>query len=440
MIRAERQLEDLRTLVNGLESVVVAFSGGVDSALLAKICHDVLGTKTVAVTAVSETYPEFELELARKTAAEIGIRHQIIETNELSIDEFARNPANRCYFCKSELFSKLKMIADEGSFKNIADGSNLDDIGDFRPGLRAALEYGSRSPLKEAGLTKDDVRAVSKLSGLSTWNKPAFACMSSRIPYGREITAGKIDMVVEAERFLRDIGFNDLRVRHHDTIARVEVPLGDIGRLMDPGLRQRVVERFKEIGFVYVTADIEGLRSGSMNEALPPEDDIRSASHQKPALQEQIAAPAGAGTVEPAIKSLTVFTDGASRGNPGKAGIGVAIYANYSGSHSSPTLLEEVAEYIGEATNNVAEYKALKIALERVVRYTPKRVLFKLDSELLAKQINGKYKVRSSNMIPLYNEVMGLLKKIAKWKVVHIPRAENSIADGLANDGIDAAL
>ena len=439
MTNIEKKLERLKTLVNDLGSVVIAYSGGVDSSLLAKTCCDVLGEKAVAVTAVSETYPKFELEDAKKIAKEIGITHRIIETKELAIKGFAKNPINRCYFCKTELFSKLKDVAKEINFKNIADGSNLDDVGDFRPGLIAAKELGSRSPLREAGLTKKDVRAVSKLLGLSTWNKHAFACISSRIPYGQDITVDKLEMIIKSESFLRNLGFSNLRVRHHKTIARIEVPSDEIQKLTDKSVRLKIVKELKKIGFTYITIDIEGLRSGSMNEVLPATTNEDLKDNQKSDIEQ--SSPPASNTVpdSSSVKSLTVFTDGGSRGNPGKAGIGIAIYDNCSASDPSLQLLEEIAEFIGETTNNVAEYKALIKALEAVIKYNPKEVVFKLDSELLVKQINGVYKVKSKNMIPLFKEVITLLRDIPKWKVVHIPREENSAADELANKGMDSA-
>ena len=428
-------------MIKGLESVVVAFSGGVDSALLAKVCSDVLGTKAIAVTAVSETYPEFELNEAKRVAKEIGIGHKILRTSELSVENFAKNPANRCYFCKTELFGKLKDVAKDVNFKNIADGSNLDDTGDFRPGLKAAMELGSRSPLREAGLTKKDVRAISKSLGLSTWDKPAFACLSSRIPYGQKITVDKLDMVIKAEDFLREIGFKSFRVRHHDTIARIEVPLADIGKLMGNDVRSGVVKKLKSIGFTYVTIDLEGLRSGSMNEVLA-EQEKRGGESAGLVIDDQIPEEmenenSGVAGKPGAVSIFTVFTDGASRGNPGKAGIGAAIYAQKDAG-DSPVLVDEISEYIGVVTNNVAEYMALIKALENVVERKPARVFFKLDSELLVKQINGAYKVRNKNLLPLYNKVMVLLRQVARWEVIHVPRGENSVADALANDGIDS--
>ncbi|MGR3309226.1 MAG: ATP-dependent sacrificial sulfur transferase LarE [Candidatus Brocadiales bacterium] len=263
-----KKLEPLKDIIKSLESVVVAFSGGVDSSLITKVCYDALGDKAMAVTANSETYPGFELEEAKKLAKEIGIRHLVIETSELDIEGFADNPPNRCYFCKSELFEKLKEIANQNGFKHVADGANLDDTGDFRPGLEAAKELGIRSPLKEAGLTKDDVRQLSRLLGLPTWDKPSYACMSSRFPYGEKITKDKLTMVSRAEDLLRTMGFKQFRVRHHNTIARIEVLPENIRTMTDPLVRAEIVKEFKEIGFTYVTIDLEGFRSGSMNEPL----------------------------------------------------------------------------------------------------------------------------------------------------------------------------
>ena len=262
------KLIKLTNIVKDLESVVVAFSGGVDSSLVAKVCYDVLGDKALAVTARSETYPPYEYEEAMKIAKEIGISHMTIDTSELGIKGFAENPPNRCYFCKSELFGKLTEIAHEKGYKNVADGANLDDAGEYRPGLDAAKELEVRSPLKESGLRKVDIREISKHLKLSNWDKPSYACMSSRFPYGQSITEEKLTIVAAAENYLRSIGLKQFRVRHHDTIARIEVLPEDITLLLQDGKRTEIVKKFKEIGYKYVTIDLEGYRSGSMNEVL----------------------------------------------------------------------------------------------------------------------------------------------------------------------------
>ena len=264
----KEKLNKLKNYIKTLESVVVAFSGGVDSSLVAKVCYAVLGDKTLAITARSETYPSYEYEDAQKIAREIGVPHMTIDTSELGIDGFSQNPPNRCYYCKSELFGKLKDIAMQKGYENVADGTNLDDVSEYRPGQEAAKEIGVRSPLKECGLRKADIREISKHLNLSNWDKPSYACMSSRFPYGESITEGKLILVAAAEKYLRSIGLKQFRVRHHDTIARIEVLPEDIPTLLQNDRRIELVKKFKEIGYKYVTIDMEGYRSGSMNEVL----------------------------------------------------------------------------------------------------------------------------------------------------------------------------
>lgn len=253
-------------------NAAIAFSGGVDSTFLVKVTHEVLKENMMAITATSSTYPERELKEAIQYAKDMGVKHLIISSEELDIEGFASNPTNRCYYCKKELFSKIKEIAINHQIAYIFDGSNVDDEGDYRPGMQAARELEVISPLKEAGLTKEDIRTLSKELGLPTWNKPAFACLSSRFPYGNQITAPKLKMVEEAEQFLLDMGFRQVRVRHHGEIARIEVSPKERERFFDLEVMDRIGEKLKKIGFTYITLDILGYRTGSMNEVLSEQE------------------------------------------------------------------------------------------------------------------------------------------------------------------------
>lgn len=264
----QQKLQRLKDQLRSLESVVVAYSGGVDSTFLLKVAHEVLGDKVLAVTARSATYPERELEQARQFAAQNKIGHLVIVSEELEVEGFAANPTHRCYLCKHELFTKLKAVAAEQGFKYVAEGSNLDDTGDYRPGLQAVAELQIISPLRDAELTKEEIRTFSREMNLPTWNKPSFACLSSRFPYGETITAEKLTAVDRAEQVLMDRGFSQVRVRHHGDIARIEVLPEQIARLVEPQLRAEIDRQFKELGFTYVALDLKGYRTGSMNEVL----------------------------------------------------------------------------------------------------------------------------------------------------------------------------
>ncbi len=260
--------ERLKSILREMGEVVIGYSGGVDSTLVLKVAHEVLGDRAVAVTGDSEAFPQGEVDAALQVAEEMGVTVTRVRTHELADPNFAFNTPNRCYHCKTELFSELQEVAHERGIAWIADGSHADDgrPGDHRPGLKAADEKGVRSPLREAGLTKADVRALSLHLGVPNWDKPSFACLSSRFPYGTTITAELLARLDGCEKFLRELGFRQFRVRHHDTVARIEVETQDIPKLI--GLREPVNARFKELGYTYVTVDLEGYRSGKMNDTL----------------------------------------------------------------------------------------------------------------------------------------------------------------------------
>jgi len=261
--------QKLKEIFQSMGKVVVAFSGGADSTLLLRIAQDTLGNKNVlAVTALSPLYPERELAGVKKMIETLGARHRLIESNELEIPGFSKNPSNRCYYCKDKLFRELLDIAREEGIPFVAEGSTLDDDKDHRPGRMAIQELGIRSPLKEAMFTKIEVRKLSKGLGLPTWDKPSFACLASRFPYGEEITEEGLRMVDEAEDFLFGLGFKQVRVRHYGNLARIEILKEEMARLMNGSLREKVVNHLKEIGYLYITLDLQGFRSGSMNEVL----------------------------------------------------------------------------------------------------------------------------------------------------------------------------
>ena len=260
------KLTELRRIMGQMEAVVVAFSAGVDSTFVAAIAADVLGPRALAVTGVSPSIPASEVDEAKALAAQIGIRHLLLDTSEMDRPGYVENSPQRCYHCKTELYSLLEEMAERDGIAYVLDGCNVDDLGDHRPGRVAAAEHRVRSPLIEVGLTKAEIRELSKERGLPTWDKPAMACLSSRIPYGTPVTVEALDQVGAAEAFLRGLGLRQLRVRHHGDVARIEIELADIAVVVEH--RQRIVTRLRNLGYAHVTLDLAGFRSGSMNEGL----------------------------------------------------------------------------------------------------------------------------------------------------------------------------
>jgi pyridinium-3,5-biscarboxylic acid mononucleotide sulfurtransferase len=261
----ERRLYDI---LAAFDSLIVAFSGGVDSAYLGWAATQILGASALCVTADSPSYPDRHRRLALRVARDFSLHHEVIHTSELEKPEYRANPVNRCYYCKHELYTALSALAAARGFSAVADGSNADDRGDYRPGRKAAQEFGVRSPLDEAGLTKNDIRELSRRAGLPTWDEPASACLSSRIPYHSEVTDEKLRMIERAEESLRALGFRVCRVRHHDRLARLEIGRDELPRALESGIREQIVRELTAIGYQHVTIDLQGYRMGSLNEGV----------------------------------------------------------------------------------------------------------------------------------------------------------------------------
>ena len=274
LVELQNTLKQLQCHIEKMGSLAVAYSGGVDSTFLLKVAHDVLQDRAIAVTARSSTYPEREFKEAAEFTRRAGIKHIIIHSEELDIEGFTANPPNRCYLCKYELFSKIKEVAQKYNIKYIAEGSNIDDLGDYRPGMQAIKELGIISPLKDAGLGKDAIRKLSKQMELPTWDKPAFACLASRFPYGVKITRDKLAMVDRAEQYLLNLGFKQVRVRHHGDTARIEVAVAERLKFFDLELMDNIYKQFQKIGFAYTSLDLKGYRTGSMNEVIDTQQNI----------------------------------------------------------------------------------------------------------------------------------------------------------------------
>ncbi len=271
-MQLDEKHEQMRADLRAMGRVVVAFSAGVDSTLVLKVAVDVLGVNSVlAATSDSPSVPRAELEHARSLAESLGVEHVVVRTNEFDKPEYLANPTDRCYFCKDTLYEHLDALRTERGFETVVNGINVDDLGDHRPGIAAAREHGVAAPAADAGMTKDDVRALSARLKLPTFDKPASPCLSSRVPYGEPITAEKLRMIEAGEAFLHEIGLRECRVRHHDKLARIEVPAYWIARLAEPARAERIARKFRSIGYQYVTLDLRGFRSGSLNEFIPVE-------------------------------------------------------------------------------------------------------------------------------------------------------------------------
>jgi len=271
----ERKWAHLKSLLQDMQSAVLAYSGGVDSSLLLRAASEVMGSRLIAVTAVSETYPAGELSSAEEFARSQGVMHRVLRTEELGSESFVRNNPDRCYHCKKELFEKLRQMAESEGISTVIEGSNTDDLRDYRPGRKAAKEFSVRSPLVEAEISKTEVRELARTLNLAVWDKPSLACLSSRIPYGTRITPEILETIQSAEDQLRVLGFRQVRVRHHDETARIELSRADFGRLINDEMASRVTAALKKLGYTYVCLDLEGYRTGSMNEGINKEVESR---------------------------------------------------------------------------------------------------------------------------------------------------------------------
>ncbi len=265
----DEKLARMEGIFREMGSVIVAYSGGIDSTLLLKVAHDTLGDRAVGALSASESIPEEEVRAALAVTEALGIPVIQLYTDEMADPNYVANPTNRCYFCKTALFDELEALAAREGIAQIVYGANMDDMGDYRPGAKAAQERGVRAPLQEAGMTKADIREAAQRLGVPNWDKPAMACLSSRVPYGTPIDVEVLRKIWAGESVLRRLGFRQVRVRHHDDVARIEVPADSLPRLVEPGVREEIAREFKAIGYTFVTLDLEGFRSGSMNARLP---------------------------------------------------------------------------------------------------------------------------------------------------------------------------